>query len=162
MAKKIQVSMAQFHVAKRPEVLEALALGSCVAVILYDKRSGVAGMMHAMLPASCHAREKIRKEKGRFVDTSLQVLYEAVLKNGAKKEFLKAKMAGGANMFPDVPRETAHIGKQNADAAIQKLKEMNIELVAHDVGGSQGRTVRYDTEKNSLEIRTIADGIKEI
>ena len=78
-----------------------------------------------------------------------------------KKDLIRAKLAGGANMFPDISRSD-HIGKRNVDAAKKALTELRIPLIAEDTGGTYGRTIVLDTATGKLKVRSLARGEKEI
>lgn len=150
----IRVGVSEMAVARRPDRLETLALGSCVGISLYDRTSGIGGLIHAMLPDGSVASSKTASNPCKFVTSGLTALTDKMMKVGADVTRLKAKIAGGANMFPDVERkDEMHIGLRNVAAAREFLKENNIEILAEDVGGSVGRTVMFDTADGSLNIR---------
>ncbi len=159
----VRVGMAHFGCAKSPDKLETLALGSCVGIVLYDRFAKVGGISHAMLPDVNYAKKSSRGNLAKFVNTGLEQLLGDMIKNGAKKEHIKAKLAGGANMFPEISRESeGHIGKRNTDAAKVQLKALDIPIIAEDIGGSLGRTITLDTTTGKLHVRSIRYGEKEI
>jgi chemotaxis protein CheD len=159
----IRVNMAQLAVVKCPDNVETQALGSCVGIVLYEYHAKLGGLAHAMLPDMSDSRKSSRENPAKFVNTSVDELLTQMIKMGARKMFIEAKLAGGANMFPDIARENLfHIGKRNVDAVKKKLEELKIPLIAEETGGSFGRTIMLDTSTGMLKIRTIAHGVKEI
>src|SRR6056297_1752114 len=91
---EIRIKMAEYTVAKPPNVLVTLGLGSCIGLALYDKYSKVSGLIHFMLPAS-----NGKKNTAKYADTGIPFLIEEMVKNGAKKRNIVAKLVGGAKMF---------------------------------------------------------------
>lgn len=163
MAKTVIVPMAAIDVAQKPDLLQTQALGSCVGIVLYDPVSGVGGMAHPMLPSIGRSREKSKDQRGKFVDSSIEDLFVMVLKRGALTTSIFAKLAGGANMFPEIVRRDGnHIGAQNVESAKAKLAEMNVPVIAEDVGGSIGRTITLDTSSGVVTVRSAYSDIKEL
>ena len=86
------VRIAEIVASKAPARLRTV-LGSCIGVALYDRRAGIGGLAHVMLPDS---RGEV-KMPGKFADTAIPALVEKLTQAGAGK--LSAKIAGGANML---------------------------------------------------------------
>lgn len=160
-ANTIKVGMADLNVAKEPHKLTTLGLGSCVGVSLYDRRAKVAGLAHIMLPSSKEIKNNSNKAK--FADSGIEELIKEMEKLGARKGSLTAKIAGGAQMFNFNSNNSAlRIGDRNVEATKEKLKELNISILAEDTGGNFGRTIVFDSNDGSLYIRTIGHGEKTI
>lgn len=112
-------------------------LGSCVAVCLFEPKLKLAGMNHFLLPS---------RRKGSYADIdvvlagdyAMEVLVNAMLKKGARKERLIAKAFGGGTIVSSI--KTA-IGERNAEFAVEWLKREKIPLVASDFGGEWSRKV---------------------
>ncbi|EKD50238.1 MAG: hypothetical protein ACD_62C00606G0002 [uncultured bacterium] len=159
----IRVGISQLSVAKSPDNLETQALGSCVAVVLYDPHVRLGGLAHVMLPNQESAKESSRGDLTKFANTATQALFSLMLENGARRSALEAKLVGGANMFPDISKlNTVHIGRRNTEAAKAKLAQLKIPVVAEDTGGSLGRSIVLDTSTGLLLVRTIRFGEKVI
>ncbi len=157
----IKVGMADLNIAKAPEKLTTLGLGSCVGITLYDKANKLGGLAHIMLPSSLEIKKNSNKAK--FADTGIDELIEIMIKKGANKRNLVAKIAGGSQMFNfNSNNNILKIGERNVIATKQKLKEINIKVIAEDTGGNFGRTIVLDPEDGSLFIRTIGHGEKTI
>ncbi|MCT8139843.1 chemotaxis protein CheD [Anaerobacillus sp. CMMVII] len=158
----IKVGMAELNVAKSPQKLRTSGLGSCVGVVIYDEITKVSGMAHVMLPSSSLVKSELIN-KAKYADTALDVLLGRLNQLGAKKVQLKAKLAGGAQMFKfSTSSDMMRIGPRNVEAVKDKLKELNIRIVAEDVGGSSGRTIEFDPNTSKLSIRTVSQGVTEI
>jgi len=159
----IHVGMAQMAIARSPDQLMTQALGSCVGVVLYDSRHKIGGMVHAMLPDVNDAKESSRGNLAKFVNTAVEELLNLMIKDGARKELIDAKLAGGSNMFPSISKPgTLHVGRRNAEAAKKQLEALKIRIIAEDTGGSVGRTIILDTTTGILKVKTAAYGEKEI
>lgn len=151
----IKVGIADVNLVKKPENIRTSGLGSCVGVVVYDAKAGLAGLAHILLPDSSMARQKdINIYK--YADTALPYLIDSLIKKGALPDRLKAKMAGGAQMFQFSSQSNMmRIGPRNIEAVRGILHEYHIPVVAHDVGGNAGRTIEFDTNMNKLKIRKI-------
>lgn len=162
MAQPIHVGMADLAVAKHPASLVTLGLGSCIGLVIYDQLSKVAGMVHIMLPES-PAGKSIPKP-GKFADTAVPLLLEELMKLGAEKSQLRAKMAGGAQMFAIPGKDSAifSVGTRNIDATTKILSAAGIRLLSSDTGGNKGRSVEFNTETMKFTVRTLGSGTKEI
>ena len=157
MDKNIKVGMADYKVASGEEVLITLGLGSCVGVVIYDSSKKIAGMAHIMLPSSLEIKNNYNKMK--FADTCIDLMLEELIKLKVSKSSLKAKIAGGAQMFSvSLNTESLNIGKRNVIAVKEKLKSLNIPIIAEDVLGNHGRTIKFDCNNQQLNIKSIGKG----
>lgn len=155
----VKVRMADLNIATPPQTIRTSGLGSCVGVIIYDERAGISGMAHIMLPDSSFARSGLLN-RAKYADTAIEDLITMMDKLGISKFRLKAKIAGGAQMFKfSSNSEAMRIGPRNVEAVKQNLKELNIPIVFEDVGGSSGRTIEFDPSTSILEIRTVNKGV---
>jgi len=161
MGNTIVVGMADLNVTKDPGVLTTLGLGSCVGIALYDSLNKVAGLAHIMLPDSTQFQSNLVVAK--FADTATIRLVNDMVRIGAMRGSIKAKIAGGAQMFAfDSKNESMRIGDRNIEAVIKNLKHLNIPLLAQDTGSNYGRTVELDSHDGSFFIKTIGHGTKYI
>ncbi len=157
----IKVRMADYAVCIAPQKITTIGLGSCVGIVLFDTGNKQCGMLHAMLPDSTRIRNNMNRSK--FVDTGLDDMLEQMLREGAVKRRMIAKLAGGAQMFEfSENSDITSIGYQNVRAAKDKLDALGIELVSEDTGENYGRTICFDPTLNKLEIKAIGHLIKII
>lgn len=154
MGEIIKVGMADMKVAKAPDTLTTLGLGSCIGLTFYDPVAQVGGMVHYMLPDST----KLKKNNNiaKFGDTGIRELYRQMLANGASPRRMVAKIAGGARMFEvSGLSNIGNVGERNAEAAKIILKELNIRLIAEDTGLNYGRTVELDCNNGDYIIKAV-------
>lgn len=154
----IRVGIADLKIVHSPNAIRTSGLGSCVGIVIYDLRRSVAGMAHIMLPDSNLARQSIHNDY-KYADKAISILIMQLVENGAKKFALKAKIAGGAEMFAFASKTDAiRIGPRNVEATIKWLEREKIPIVAQDVGGYSGRTITFHPETGKLHIRTVQKG----
>jgi len=156
----IVVGMADLKVAKHPDTLTTLGLGSCVGITLFDKARKIGGMAHCMLPTyKGFEGQNIAK----FVDSAVIELINQLVRIGASRPALVAKIAGGAHMFGRSQNsDMLKIGERNAAAGLAILRQLSIPVQANDTGGSHGRTIELNIETGALKIRTVGAGEKFI
>ena len=158
----IVLGMADLMVIRAPVKLITLGLGSCIGLVVYDSTAKIAGMAHIMLPNS---RGLMGSEKvGKFADTAVPAIIEQMLKLGAVKSRIKAKIAGGAQMFslPGMSADFLTVGAKNVSETTKRLRGLGIVLTAADTGGNKGRTIEFSTSNWMLKVKTLGKGISEI
>lgn len=151
----ILVSMAECKVTKCPAILSSVGVGSCIAVVLYDPIQKIGGLAHIMLP-SIHAF-KNKSRPGKFADAAIKIVLEKMETLGARKHRIRAKIFGGANMFPSIVTRSflMNIGERNAQAVREELGKKRISIVAEEIGGNFGRTVFFDLENGKVRVKNI-------
>ena len=161
MSKVIKVGMADLNICKSPDIITTLGLGSCIGLTLYDPVTKIGGMVHYMLPDSTQMRNNSNIAK--FADTGIDELLKQVLRAGANRTRLIAKIAGGAKMFSvSGSSNVSNIGERNALAAKAKLRQLRIRLIAEDTGLNYGRTVELHCETGDFYIKAIGKPLKKI
>jgi chemotaxis protein CheD len=134
-------------------------VGSCVAICIYDAVAKVAGMAHVMLPKN-NTPDPAPKPEGKFADVALKILLEQLVASGADADRLRAKMAGGANVFRNEGKQnTFNIGMRNIDAIRDMLKEKKIPIISEDVGSNNGRWVTFDVSSSEMTIKERTKGV---
>jgi chemotaxis protein CheD len=142
------VGIAQMVVTKAPERICCMGLGSCVAVFLYDPTTKVGGVAHVLLPRAPQGTKMLTK----YANTAVGQLLADVLAKGARKEHLRAKLVGGAQMFPNLSISVSDIGKENCDEAKKALRQLGVRLAAEDTHGTRGRSATFDLETGRVSI----------
>ncbi|MGQ9631232.1 MAG: chemotaxis protein CheD [bacterium] len=158
----IRVGMADKNISTNGDRLVTFGLGSCVGVAIYDEVAEIAGLAHIMLPDSSSSKSPTTMP-AKFADQAIRDLVEDLVRAGARRERLKAKIVGGAEMFSFTKTDNkSSIGLRNIIAVRKNLKEVGIDIVAEDVGGNYGRTIEVYPRTGKVRVRTIEHGEKEI
>lgn len=125
----------EFQISDDPNDVLTTILGSCVAACLYDPVAGIGGMNHFLLPGT----DPRASSNVKYGAHSMERLINGLLRRGAQRARISAKLFGGANVVQGL----SDIGRNNAEFARRFVAEEGFALVAEDLRGSQGRRVRF-------------------
>jgi chemotaxis protein CheD len=142
----VRVGVADWRVADDDTLLVTSGLGSCVAVAVHDVDEGVGGLLHAMLPEADGPVENPAK----YVDSGLDEMLSAMVRLGASPANLTAKLAGGSAML-DLSIGDG-VGARNVAAAERALADADVELLASETGGENGRSVSFSPTSGDVTI----------
>ena len=133
--------------------LATYALGSCIAVIAWDWKLRIGGLLHVMLPDSSIDRTApgLAGNPFLYVDTGLPELLRRLEAHGAAKSRLRCCMAGGANMMAD--STFFEIGRRNHLALKKACWKAGIFVDSEDIGGNLSRSVRLDLGTGRVDLR---------
>lgn len=153
-----KVGIADMKIVRTPDHIRTSGLGSCVGLVIYDLEKNIAGLAHVMLPESSLSKVS-HFNPAKYADTAVEDLVSRLISNGARRISLRAKIAGGAQMFQFVTNnEMMRIGPRNVEAVKKELCRLKITIVSEDVGGNNGRTIEFDPCSACLQIRTVNQG----
>lgn len=131
-------------------VLVTYALGSCIALAVWDPVTKVGGLLHFLLPEA--GGDSIAAENPcRYGDTGTPWLLRRVLENGGHGPRLVVYIAGGASIVND--GGVFNIGKRNYTALRKVLWKAGVPVHAEEVGGSVARTVGLELATGRFWIR---------
>lgn len=132
--------------------LATYALGSCIAVGMYDPALRIGAMLHFMLPDSAIDRGQAGVRPALFADTGIAALLKSMTAMGAEKSRLKVHLAGGAQMV--VAESTLNIGKRNYLAARKNLWRLGVLVAGEAVGGSAARNLVLPIGTGEFVVKT--------
>ncbi len=115
-------------------------LGSCIGLILSDHVGRNAAMAHIVLPQSPGLGAV--SQPGKYVDTAVPFLLAELRKLGSDERNVRAQMVGGAKMLQ--LKKMGDIGSRNIESIRQVLADYRIPIIAERLGGTSGRTLRWD------------------
>jgi chemotaxis protein CheD len=130
--------------------IKTYALGSCVAVMIFDVSKQIAGMVHIALPDSAVDPEKARRQPGYFADVGVSVMIEEMKRLGATRQHVWVKLAGGATTMD--PNGIFDIGKRNVLAIKRALWRSSLGPIAEDTGGTTSRTVTMEVANGNIQL----------
>ncbi|MBF0286732.1 MAG: chemotaxis protein CheD [SAR324 cluster bacterium] len=135
----IRVPIAGANVGRAGETLFTV-VGSCIAIMLYDKERMLGGMVHIMLG---YAKDR-KDNPAKYADTGIPLLLKMMQEAGAAPHRLgRAKISGGGEMF-DVLNKEDSVSRNNIKEVKELLGQHNIQIIASDCGGKAGRRISFD------------------
>lgn len=121
----VKVLPGEYFVSDENIVITTV-LGSCISACLWDRRVHIGGMNHFMLPDGDSA-----DASGRYGSYAMELLINEMLKNGARRETMQAKIFGGAQVMRGFT--TMNVGERNTSFVVDYLRDEKIPLVSEDV-----------------------------
>ncbi|MBS1186740.1 MAG: cheD [Burkholderiaceae bacterium] len=115
-------------------------LGSCVSACIRDRVTGIGGMNHFMLPSD-GSEGGLMSASMRYGTYAMEILINELLKAGAKRENLEAKVFGGGHVLQGFI--AINVGERNAQFVKDYLKTEGIRIVAEDLEDIYPRKVYY-------------------
>ncbi|MCL1905501.1 MAG: chemotaxis protein CheD [Clostridiales bacterium] len=154
------VGIADLKIGRETDMITTLGLGSCVGITLHDPIRKIGGLVHIMLP---EYNGQMDHNRYKFADSGIPDLLEKLIRAGASRSSLVAKLAGGAHMFTGAGAQNfLKIGERNVAVSISTLHALKLPIIANDTGGTHGRTIELYNDTGKLKIRTVGFGEKFI
>jgi chemotaxis protein CheD len=134
--RKVHVIQGEYYVSEEPDLVLTTILGSCVAACVRDNTAGVGGMNHFLLPG-----DQDRPAEGglRYGVQAMELLVNGLLRRGARRDRLEAKLFGGARLIDGL----TDIGDQNAAFAERFLRDEGIRFTGGSLRGDQPRRIQF-------------------
>jgi len=142
----------EYYVTERDMVLVTV-LGSCVTACIRDKLSGIGGMNHFMLPDANPDKDSPFGESARYGTFAMEILINSLLKLGAHRTLLEAKVFGGGNVLPGLT--VANVGQRNADFVLRFLETEKIRVAARDLVDIYPRKVYFFPKTGRVMVKKL-------
>jgi chemotaxis protein CheD len=140
----------EYFVTERDIVLVTV-LGSCVAACIRDTERGIGGMNHFMLPEE--GGKDMVSSSARYGTYAMEILINHLLKLGARRNRLEAKVFGGGAVLESL--STSNVGAKNAEFVLGYLKTEKIPVVAKDLLDSYPRKVYYFPQPGRVLVKKL-------
>jgi chemotaxis protein CheD len=124
-------------------------LGSCIAACLWDRERKVGGMNHFMLPDGAGAADG-----GRYGSYAMELLINELIKRGASRTTLEAKVFGGGAVIAGMT--TINVGERNTQFVLDYLKTERIAVVSKDVMDVYPRKVCFLPASGKAMVKRLA------
>jgi chemotaxis protein CheD len=150
--RRLVIGIGELAVSNRPgDVIVTHALGSCIAVCVFDPVASVAGMLHFLLPEARINPERARQQPAVFADTGIPLLFQTAYEYGLVKRRAIVKLAGGAEMV-QATSAGFNTGRRNALAAKNLLWRNGVFVSGQEIGGTGARTLYLSVADGRLQI----------
>lgn len=131
------------------DLLIMTTLGSCIAACLWDRERRIGGLNHFMLPDGGGAMES-----GRYGSYAMELLINEMLKRGANRLTLEAKVFGGGAVVSGM--NTLNVGERNTAFVLDYLKTERIPVVSKDVLDVYPRKVCFFPASGKAMVKRLA------
>lgn len=143
---ELSASIGEYRIAKKM-LLEVMGLGSCIGVILFDLSTGICGAAHILLPGAS------QKGETKYAETAIEKMLEDMVQQGANRNKIASKFAGGAQVFKHMSLDILKVGNRNAISVEETLLKNKIPILAKDIGGDVGRNVIFNSIDGSMIVK---------
>ncbi|MDO3388419.1 chemoreceptor glutamine deamidase CheD [Gilvimarinus sp. SDUM040013] len=148
----VKILPGEYFVTTKDQLIVTV-LGSCVAACIYDADRQIGGMNHFLLPNDGQASQGIANESARYGAYAMELLINHLLKLGARKSHLEAKVFGGGNVLQGITH--TNIGERNAEFVIEFLANEGIPLLAKDLLDRFPRKVYYFPATSKVMVKKL-------
>lgn len=138
------------------------ALGSCIAVCIWDPARKVGGLLHFLLPDAAINPERARTQPATFANTGLPRLFEAAYALGLEKKRCRVRLVGGAEVAGLGSMGSLNVGKRNMLAARNILWRNGLLIESEATGGHIARSVVLDIDTGSVGVTSGRETIQEL
>lgn len=151
--RRLVVGIGELAVSDSPDdLIVTHALGSCIAVCLWDPQVRVAGLLHFLLPEAKLNPERARRQPATFADTGIPLLFQAAYARGLDKNRCIVKLVGGADVAGLQGIGALNVGKRNLLMARLILWQNGLLVTAESTGGTIPRTVNLRAGDGLVEV----------
>ena len=148
----VKLLPGEYYVTDK-DMLLVTVLGSCVAACIRDCQSGIGGMNHFMLPEGGGDAGSPLNASARYGTYAMEILINQLLKLGARRSNLEAKVFGGGNVLDGLT--VANVGQRNADFVLKFLQTEKIRIVAQDLVDIYPRKVYFFPKNNKVMVKKL-------
>lgn len=141
------------YFATTSDTLIVTVLGSCVSACIRDRQSGIAGMNHFLLPNDGSGQDNLLSESARYGAYAMEILINHLIKLGARRDYLEAKVFGGGNVLKGF--SAINVGERNAEFVMDYLALERIPVVAQDLLDIYPRKVYFFPDTGQVLIRKL-------
>jgi chemotaxis protein CheD len=138
------------------------ALGSCIAVCIWDQSAGVGGLLHFLLPDSAINPERARTQPATFANSGLPLLFQAAYSLGLDKKRCRVRLIGGAEIALLGGKNSINVGKRNLLAARNILWRNGLLIEREETGGTIARTVAMRLTDGGIDVTSGRDIILQL
>lgn len=143
------IAQGEYAIGDCEAAVISTILGSCVATCLWDPVARVGGMNHFLLPEGPPSRSDVSS----FGANAMELLINGLIRHGARRERLRAKVFGGAEMYKGL----TNAGNQNGTFVLSYLERENIPCDGQSLGGAQARRVEFMPALGKARQKLVSD-----
>jgi chemotaxis protein CheD len=147
----VMLMAGEYYATQDGEVLYTV-LGSCIATCIYDDERNMAGMNHFLLPGMLRPDEMLSCRVGRYGMFAMELLIGELIKLGARRESLRAKVFGGGRVL-QFRKDDGDVTGSNIRFAKKFLELEGIPTATADLGGNSGRKILFFSDTHRVLLK---------
>lgn len=155
----VYLKQGEYFVSDGGPVQVRTVLGSCVTVTMFCPVLNIGCMTHSLLPFPLPGVRKDIEQTGRYVNLIIRHVFGKMIALGVSPRTMEVKIFGGGQMFLPAPgkpvQTTLNIGRRNVETALKTIQELNLNITATDVGGTQGRKLLFFAHRGDVWVKKI-------
>ena len=149
--KVLNVGISDCQVSDDPQLaLMTYALGSCIALMVYDPVQRVAGLLHFMLPEAGPDQQRAQAKPYMFADSGVPMLFRKAYQLGAVKQRMIVAAVGGAQVLDT--SNTFCVGERNQLALRRILSKAEVRLHHEELGGTAPRNAGIQVRDGEITV----------
>ena len=151
----VKILPGEYYVTCSDEVISTV-LGSCISVCISEKKLGIGGMNHFMLPENKNGSDDGWQDRQigratRYGVDAMEHLVNDILKQGGRKNHFEIKVCGGGRMM----EKMSDVGKRNIEFIRDYLQTEGYGITSEDIGDIYPRKVRYFPKTGQLQVKKL-------
>lgn len=148
----VKILPGEFYVTTRTTLMVTV-LGSCVSACIRDRRLKIAGMNHFMLPDHAYDPSDPMSNAARYGNYAMEVLINQLMKLGARRSDLEAKVFGGGRVMQGF--SVTDVGERNSNFVMSYLKLEKIPVIAEDLRDIYPRKIYFFPETGQVLVKKL-------
>ncbi|PKG38378.1 chemoreceptor glutamine deamidase CheD [Psychromonas sp. Urea-02u-13] len=147
----VRVLPGEYYISTKNTLLMTV-LGSCVSACIWDKKRGIGGLNHFMLPGKASLDFN---KSARYGNYAMEILINHIIQLGGKREDLVAKVFGGGKVMHSFT--SLDIGKDNSTFIVDYLRNESLPIIASDLGDIYPRKICFFPQTGKVMVRKLTD-----
>lgn len=148
----VKILPGQWHAAREGAI--TTVLGSCVSTCLWDPLARIGGMNHFMLPGDTASPDSPWAASARFGVYAMEVLINDMIRLGADRRRMVAKVFGGAQLLAGFDR--LDVGAKNSEFVLEFLRVEGIRVAAQDLLDVCPRKVHFFIASGKVQVKRLS------
>lgn len=146
------------HFTTSEDLIISTILGSCVSVVFHDPLLHIGGMNHFMLSTAGEQKSITKSNSGRYGMYAMELVINALYKNGSRKSSIVAKVFGGGSVLSSFEAgiDPKGVSANNINFAFTYLKNEGIPVLSHDTGGYNGRKIYFYPKTGKVHVSQVS------
>lgn len=148
----VEIFPGEYYATKNRDLILTTLLGSCVSVCLFDPVNQITGLNHIMISTETRFSQNDFSKDTRYGIHAMEMLINKMLKLGADRRYIQAKVFGGGKVLNTGSHSIAY---NNINFALDYLKEESFDVLSRDTGGYHGRKIYLLSKNFKIYLRRI-------